>query len=395
MTAEAVSRRARRFVLTSAGFLVLWQASEVVGIARQTGVILGVLGFVLHMVFGKAYSLVPSYFNRELTVAWAPALQLPLTAVGVVCLAAATLRSVPPSVGMIGALLWAGGICVFVGTLVWTIRDNLVGSETGTSDANADRRPIDRTANAFMPIALAYLVVGSYELLAIHTALPTVFDGYFPRVSHLLAAGVAAMIVFAIGFRLLPRFLVAAPPRFLVAIVLPTGAVGPLLIAGGLPGRSWLLRVGALFETVAVLGFAVVFATLFHRSDRDRVGFYGVLGGAASGSLAVLLGVSFVFGGITAGLTTAHFRLNVLGFLGLTIVGIAYQFYPPAVGSFRGASDRTALASLVGLGGGLGVEVVGILTGVNAVTRLGRGTALLGALIYAGLIAGLFYDRYH
>lgn len=73
MTAAIVSRWARQYVLTSALFLVGWQAGTVAGIQRPTEVFLAVFGFVLHMVFGKAYSLVPTYFNRDLAVPHAPA----------------------------------------------------------------------------------------------------------------------------------------------------------------------------------------------------------------------------------------------------------------------------------------------------------------------------------
>ena len=78
MTREQVSRWARRYVLVSAGFLVGWQAALVAGVGRRASVTLGLFGFVLHMVFGKAYSLVPAYFDRELAFPRAPAVSLPV-----------------------------------------------------------------------------------------------------------------------------------------------------------------------------------------------------------------------------------------------------------------------------------------------------------------------------
>jgi hypothetical protein len=71
--------------------------------------------------------------------------------------------------------------------------------------------------------------------------------------------------------------------------------------------------------------------------------------------------------------TTAHFRLNLLGSPGLTILGAPYQFYPPAVGQFRGGSDRTAFAPLGLLAGGLAVQVPGL--------ALGSWLALAGELL--------------
>jgi hypothetical protein len=391
--AESISRWARKFVIMSVLFLVAWQIGELVGISRQTAVLLGVHGFVLHMVFGKAYSLVPSYFDRQLPTTDLLPVTLGLSTTGVVLLSVAAERPLPV-VGKIGGVLWAMAVVLFVAVLLWTIQDNLTGRETGTSEANDDRRAVDRVANAFMPLALAYLLAGAYGTLSLQFQGLYFFDGYPPRVSHLLAAGTAALLVFAIGFRLLPRFLVAPSPDKLIWIVLPTGAIGPVILAMTLNGGLGF-RIGAIVESIAVLGFSVTYATLYWRSSRSRVGFYGPLFGAVAGSIAVLLGLWFAFIGRTSALITAHFRLNVLGFLGLTIVGIAYQFYPPSVGSFAGASDRTALGSILCLGGGLLIEVAGLATQITSLILVGRIITLGGALIYAGLIMGLFYDRYH
>lgn len=95
---------------------------------------------------------------------------------------------------------------------------------------------------------------------------------------------------------------------------------------------------------------------MFVHSNRDRVGLYGPLAGVVAGSVGVLLGLRFALEGAPAGLVALHLRTNLLGFLGLTIVG--------------------ALASLQGLG------------------TFGRVLALAGSLLYAGLIVGLFNERY-
>lgn len=394
MSAAIVSRWAQRYVVVSALFLIVWQAGALVGTPRAAEVIVGVFGFVLHMLFGKAYSLVPSYFDRELAAPHALAVQLPLTAGGTVGLFAASLRGFPwaEAAGTLGAILWALGVAVFLGTLLWTIRDNLSGAATGTGGANTHRKPIDRAANAFVPVGLAYLIVGSYEMLAIHTGLPTVLDGYLPRVSHLLAAGTAGMFVFALGFRLLPRFLVATPPMWLVAVVLPTGAVGPVLLATTLGGGRWFV-LAAVIETIAVVGFALAYLALFVRTDRHRVGFDGVLAGVCGGVIAVTVGLSFALGYRSLALELVHFRLNVLGFLGLTIVGVAYQFYPPAVGTFPAASDRTALVSIAVLAGGLLVQLAGVLVGVAVLLLIGEFLTLVGAILYTYVLLAVFDAR--
>ncbi|MEF8853500.1 MAG: hypothetical protein V5A28_13980 [Haloarculaceae archaeon] len=391
MSATA-SRWSRVLVATGVFALVAWQVAVVGEAPRRTAVTLGVFGFVLHVVFGKAYALVPSYFDRELAWSHAPAVQLPLTAVGVGGLALAPLSPVPGVVGTVGAIAWGLGVGVFLATLLATVRTNLTGAETATGEHNADRRPVDRAANLFVPVALAYLAAGTWETLALHAPIPGLLDGYPPRVSHLLAAGTAAVLVFAVGFRLLPRFLVTRVDRRLPWAVLPAGALGPALVAVGLPGGP-LLHAGAGLEAVAVAGWAVAFGRLYRSSDRDRVGFYGPLAGALAGLGGVAFGLWMAFDSVVQSLAVAHYRLNVLGFLGLTVVGVTYQFYPPAVGRFPGAGDRLALVSMALVGAGLAVEVAGALASVGHAATAGRLASLAGALLYAYLVLGVFLQR--
>lgn len=228
----------------------------------------------------------PSYFDRTLAVPRAPAVQFPLSVGGVVALAIGTHAAAPELVTQVGAAAWFAGLLVWVGALGWTVRDNLTGGETGTGDHQAERRPVDRASNAAVPVVAGYLLVGSYELLAAAVGLPTLLAGAPARVSHLLGAGGAALLVFAVGFRLFPRFLVAHPPRVLVAAVLVAvfAGVAALALAGhlvfaerhpavvtlhyrfalavvGLVTAGLILQVGGLVVPVAAtLGEAAVLA---------------------------------------------------------------------------------------------------------------------------------------
>ncbi|MFC7044197.1 hypothetical protein ACFQH6_01155 [Halobacteriaceae archaeon GCM10025711] len=204
MAAGGITYRSHRFITAGLVFLVAWQAGILVGVPRTTEVRLGLFGFVFHVLFAKAYALVPSYFDRDLAADAAMTVQFPLSALGAAALAASPLPAAPSLLEPAGALLWTAGVAVFVGTLAWTVRDNLSGRETATGEAKADREPVDRYANAFVPVALLYLVVASYELLAASLGLPHLFDAFLPRISHLFAAGAATLLLFAVGFRLLP-----------------------------------------------------------------------------------------------------------------------------------------------------------------------------------------------
>lgn len=394
MAPPGLTSRVHRELHVALAFLVAWQVAALAGAPRAVTVWLGLLGFVFHVVFAKAYTLVPSYFARELALPRAPTVQLPLTAFGAAGLAGAAGGWLPASVGSAAGLAWLAGALVFAGSLAWTLRGNLSGAETGTGEPNADRRAVDRFANAFVPVVGAYLLVGSYELAAAGTALPGLLDGYAPRAVHLLAAGTAALLVFTVGFRLLPRFLVAHPPRPLVAVVLPAGALGPALIALTLPAGPWFVLGGAL-EATAVVGFALAYGWLFARSDRRRVGFYPVGLGLLAGVAAALLGLHMATAGPAPAIVEAHARLNLLGFLGLTVVGVTFQFYPPAAGRFPGASDRTGVAVVALLVVGLLVEVAGLLVGVAVLVPAGRALTLAGAIGYATLLVGLLWRLRH
>lgn len=383
------SRWGPRYVLTSALFLVAWQGATLAGLGRPVGVALGLYGFVFTTLFGKAYSLVPSYFGRRLTVPWAPIGQFPLTVGGAALLAVGATGVVPGSAATLaGGLAWVLGVLVFLGAMAVTLRGNLLGSETATGEANREREPVDRFANRFVPVAGLYLLAGCGSLLFPLAA----GGGPSPRTSHLLAAGTAALLVMAIGFRLFPRFLVAHPPRWLVRVVLPAGALGPGLVAFDLYG-GLAFQLGAILESLAVVGFAAAFVVLYRRSDRRRVGFPAVLAAVAFGSLAVLLGLEIAIRGPVAGHVAAHWRLNLQGFLGLTIVGAAFQFYPPAVGEAPGASDRGALAAIGLLAGGLAGVAVGSMAGFAPLESAGNALSLIGAGWYAWILLAVFRRR--
>ncbi|WP_336035455.1 hypothetical protein [Halobacterium yunchengense] len=399
MAAATASRGSRWFVAAGVAYLLAWQAAVLaaavgwLAAARTALALLGVHGFVVHVLLGKAYALVPSYFDRALAAPRAPLATLPLTAVGAAGLAVGAVADLD-ALAAAGAALWAAGVLASLGVLAWTIRGNLAGAETGTGEANEHRERVDRLANAAMPVALAYLAAGAYETAAVALGLPALAGVGFPAAAHLVAAGGALGLLFAVGFRLLPRFLVAAPPFWLVAVVLPAGLLGPALLVAGFASGP-VFAAGAALEAVAVAGFAAAYLVLSVRTDRDRVGFRGVLAAVLSGLAGVALGVGFAFGHVapTAGPVLAHLRLNVLGLLGLSVVGVTYQFYPPTVGVFPYSGDRAALASLVALAAGLWTEAAGRLGGGDRLVAAGAAVGVLGALAFAYLVASALRAR--
>ena len=404
MTTATLSRWTRRFVASGILWFVCWHLATLAGTTRRVGVVLGLFGFVFHIVFGKGYSLIPSYFETQLAFPRAPAVQLPLTLLGTAVLAlsaggfdpiSSSIAGTTITLGAIGAVLWLAGCLVFVGTIAWTIRGNPIGRHTGTSEANEDRRRVDRIANAVVPLVVAYLLAGAVVTAAheLGRDLPLV-PSSGPPTTHLLAVGAATLLLFAIGFRVLPRFLVVRPRTWLVSIVLPAGAIAPALLVVDFLGTG-LFHLGAFLQAIAVVGFAVAFVDMFHRSDRRRVGFYGVYVGVLCGVLAVGLGLTFAFDGLSVpgNPFDAHYRLALVGFLGLSIVGVSYQFYPPAIASRSWIDDRTAAVSMGLLGVGVLVEASGLIVGSGSLERLGSVLVLAGALVYAVVVFTVFLER--
>lgn len=386
-----VTRGARAMQAVAVVALLAWSVGAVLDVGGHSDVLLGLYGFVLTFAFGKAYALVPSYFDRALAVPTAPTVHAVLAAVGVAGLATADLGG-PALLEPVGAVAWALGVATFVVTIGATVRDNPTGAETGTGDHAADRRPVDRLANAAVPVVVAYLAVGAALTVAAAVDLSVPLVVGTAGTSHLLAAGGAALLVFAVGFRLLPRLLVVSVPRAAVAVVLGAGAVGPALLSLFLYDPPWF-AVAAVVEAVAVVGFAATYLVLFARSERRRVGFYAVGLAAVAGVAGVSLGLHVAVAGFEPGLVPAHRRLNLLGFLGLTVVGVALTLYPPTAGRFPGATDRTGWTAVAGIAAGLAVEVLGHLAlGANAVL-LGRLLALAGVAAFAWLLLGLFVQR--
>ena len=380
----------RLFVLVGVGFLFLFQLAAFLDAPRRLQVILGLYGFIFHVIFGKAYALIPAYFDRQLAWPWAPRVHLVVAVTGTIGLAYGSMT--PSVLGAIGAILWALGVACFVGTIGWTIRDNFSGRATGTGEANRDRRRLDRIANAFIPIALGYLVLGTYGTVALSTTLPSIIDQNPVRVSHLLAAGTGGLLVFAVGIRLLPRLFVATPPLSIVLIMLVAGAIGPAVLAIALWSPPWFL-IGAVLQTLAVLGYVGVVGSLFVETDRSRVGQAAIGVGALSGLLAVIIGLEFALGSTDTALVIVHYRVVLVGFLGLTIVGVLFHLYPPAVGDLPGTGERLGRMTIGLLVGGLALEAVGVIAGVSQAIPIGRVLGIVGAVALMYLMASIVHAR--
>lgn len=388
MTANSagVAQWTEYFVVSSACSLVAYFASVSVGLPHRVQVLLGLYGFACLMVFGMGYLLLPPYVGRTVIDHRFAGGHLILAVLGLCLLVAGHLVETFDSVGRFGGLLWASGVAVFAVSLAATALN--AWSDPGTDRAAGvpGRDTSLKWAAAAIPVTVAYLVLGTLALFNGPSVAGSVPVPHSPAVpSHAYAAGFAGLLVFALGARLLPGFFGASPPHRLLSAVLGTGAAAPLLLTVGLWANPWF-SFGAVLEGIAMTGYAVCVAVVLRRSDRVRVGGYGIAMGAVAGVAATVAGASAAFGVDVATAVNVHVRLVLGGFLPLTIVGYALLFFPVTDGQFRGATHRTVRFVLVALFSGLVLQVAGLLCGVGVVARGGAATSLVGSVTYSYLV---------
>ena len=378
-TGSGVGRWTRLFTVAGVAFLVVWRVGLLAGVPARSAVALAVPGFVLHVVFGHAYLLVPAYFGRVHRPGRLPGVHLLLAASGMLLLAASFLPAAPAGTRLAGALAWAGGVVAFVASLARSLRGV-------ARDPFADASNLaERAAVLALLVPFAYLVAGSYDLLAATTGAPHLLAASPAGVSHLFAAGVAALLVFALGVRLLPRFLGADPLAAPSIFVLAAGSVGPGLLARSLWG-GWLFRVAAAVEGAAVVGFFAHAVVLFARSDRHRVGLDAILAGLGAGALAVAVAGGVAAGWLSPARIGAHVALVLGGFLAVTVAGFLVQFYPPSVTDAAGTSETTTGAALAALLAGAVVEAGALAVGAPVLATGGRVLAAGGAVVLAAVL---------
>jgi len=390
MATGRLSRWTRYFTVASAASLVVSQAVAVPGGPRSLVVTVAVFGFVCPMIFGMAYLLLPSYVGRTLADQRLPGGHFALAYLGSGALVAGRALD-RVALARIGVILWSGGVAVFVGALAWTVVPAVLDRPEVILRSDEAPQRSTRLATAMIAVALGYLVVGTSALLG-WAGLGPVPAFAFPAVVHYYTAGFGALLIFALGARLVPGFFHVTPPRVGTWVALVPGAIAPGLLGTFLWGGV-AFRIGAVLQAVAMVGYAGVVVYVFRRSDWQRVGLAGIVLGAVAGVVAVGINLPAAFGGVAPGQVRAHVATVVTGFFALTIVGYAVQFFAVTSGRFRGASDRGVGAVVAALAFGTLARTGGLLAGVDAVSRAGAGLALCGAVGYAYLVGRRFAGR--
>ncbi|MFB6195204.1 MAG: hypothetical protein ABEI80_03470 [Haloplanus sp.] len=348
--------------------------------------IVGLFGAVLPMVFGMAYLLLPSYVGRTLSTPRLPGVHFLVAYAGTGLLAGHELFELGRPVLLGGTLLWSVGVGLFVAALLLTVVPAIGATSDGVVPSRTRSGGSTRLAMAAIPLAVGYLLVGTIALLSTLLGAGTPLAAPFPTVVHLYATGFVALLIFALGIRLVTGFFHVTPPTLLSWLVLLSGGVAPGVLSVNFWRPPWF-AVGAGGELVAMMGYAALVAIVTYRTDRRRVGLYGIGFGALGGVGAVSVAFAAISGRIGALDIATHVTVALDGFLIPTIIGYAYQFFPVTNGRFRGATDRTALATIVLLGAGTVIGALGVAADSYWLRSGGFGLALIGAGGYAYLMS--------
>ena len=380
--AGGVSRWTHAFAVASALGMVGLQTTYLLDWPIRAIGLFGLLGAVLPMTFGMAYLLLPAYVGTTLATPRLPGVHLVISYAGAAVLVAGQLTTLPRPLVTAGASLWSLGVACFLAALGATIVPVLRADPSVVIRSRDRPQRSTRAATATVPFAILYLAIGTIALLARASSIPVIPATSIPGVVHFYAVGFAALLIISLGARLLVGFFHVVPPRPLTWGALGGGVVAPALIAGSF-WRGPLFQVGAVVLSFSVICYLGMVAIVAVRTDRRRVGLLGVLAGAFAGAGGVFVAATVAISGEDAWLLEAHVPLVLDGFLLLTIIGYAYEFFPIGTGQFTGASDRIGLATLVTLGFGVVLRAVEPLLGAPVVGDVGATLGIVGTSIYA------------
>jgi len=380
--AGGVSRWTHAFTVASALGMVGLQATYLLDWPIRAIGLFGLLGAVLPMTFGMAYLLLPAYVGTTLATPRLPGVHFVVSYAGAAVLVTGQLTTLPRLLVVAGATLWSIGVACFLAALGTTVVPVLQADPSVVIRSRDRPQRSTRVATATVPLAILYLAVGTIALLAKWFDIPAVPGASIPGIVHYYAVGFAVLLIVSLGARLLVGFFHVVPPRPLTWGALGGGVVAPAFIAGGF--WVWpLFQVGAVVLAFGVLCYLGMVAAVVARTERRRVGLVGILAGAFAGAGGVLVAVTVAIGGGAAWLIEAHVPLVLDGFLLLTIIGYAYEFFPIGMGQFTGASDRVALSTIAALGIGVVLRAVAPPLGAPLIGVVGVALSIVGTSVYA------------
>jgi nitrite reductase (NO-forming) len=228
-------------------------------------------------------------------------------------------------------------------------------------------------------------------LLAI-TLLPGSVPDYRWLLVHLLLLGAVtnAIFVWSAHFAdaLLRRRATAASRRWQAARMVALN-VGVLTVVTGMVGATWTLTVvGSVVVGAAAAGHGITLALQARAALPSRFGATVRYYICASVALPIGAGLGAAMAGGTTGqwhgrLVVAHVTLNVLGWIGLTVMGTLVTLWPTMLRTrIAEGAERVARQALPILAGSVVVAAGGALLGLQALAAVGA-AGYLGGVLWA------------
>ncbi len=397
----------RLAIVSSLAYLAAWIASSLVRAwaalagdaslgpilsSRAWSLLLPLLGFIGLMIMGMAQQFVPLYSGRELWNPQAAFVQVAWASAGVF------LTLIGPSFEPFGLGLWFLSTVFFLVLILMTLRTQPLPVRPQGKRPEFIR--MDRYGIPLTSAAVLYLIAASAGLLLASPSggplVPSAGTSWFSFV-HLYTLGFIALMVFGVGFHLLPRFLDSPPRLPLAKAVLVLALPGPALVALtmpylGDPALGLVFAVFAAFEATAAVLFAILILDVWWRSERRRT---SSAFNAAAG-LWLILGVSLA---TLFGIDPAHFLpwvpahgwVNLLGFAGFEIMGVTHEVLPPFASKGLAVSRRATRVDFVLATVGLSLVVASFGATLGGASSFGDALALAG---FAVLLSMVFLYAY-
>jgi hypothetical protein len=352
------------------------------------------LGWITLTIMGASYQLIPIVFQRPIWSTRLARWQFWLLLVGIIGMVAHFRLGTWPGLLSAAALV-------------------ALGCGAHLLNVGLTLRGLSRWDFTARLVAMGYAGLGLTVLFGLALAANRIWvflpGTFFPRLQahfHLGLLGWIAPMVWGVGARVYPMFLLAAPPTGWPARAQLWGlALGVPTIVLGLLGLPILIPLGAITVAVAAIGHIAWVVDMARRSKRPRLDWpiYFVLTGTAFLIPAIALGLAFAVD-LVAGprLAQAYAIVCLGGWVSLIIVGMMLKIVPFLVwyqryGPLAGRSPVPTVAQLEWqpgeriawalLTGAMILMPVAVASGETGWIRVAAVLLLSGALAFGASIA--------
>ena len=297
-------------------------------------------GWISGFIFAVNYHTMPVFTGRAF--AW-PAVQIAHWAawiVGVLAASAGLIRHQPALYRLGLALEWLSGLLFLVNVLSLLRSPRRPGHMPGPPAFQpSDRLATVATKAAGLCLPLALTLLGLVEIRAIG-------PGWYLAAEHAATLGWMLLMIVGVAAHVLPRWsgvAIRRPDLLRLALGSHLAALALMVPALGL-GITWMFGLGASLMTLALLLEAWLLrpaltpaqsgpVPLFRGSALSPISLRCIRAAAVYLALGIGLGVIFAFNrALGGGLRPLHAELNLWGFTGLLIYGMAYHMIPRFMG---------------------------------------------------------------